>query len=86
VVSSADNASFTVDVAGSFTVTATGTPAPVITKRGRLPKGLHFTTGTGTAMISGTPLGAPGTFAVTIQAQNGVLPSASQFLTLTITT
>jgi len=84
--SSADQATFTVGEPGAFTVTATGTPLPDITKKGRLPKGLSFTKGTGTASISGTPTGAGGTFTVTIEAQNGVVPSASQSLTLTITT
>jgi len=84
-VSSADQATFTVGQSGSMTISATGTPLPHITKRGRLPKGLHFSAGTGTATISGTPLGAPGSFPVTIVAQNGVFPTASQFLTLTIT-
>jgi hypothetical protein len=84
-VSSANQATFTVGVAGTFSVTATGTPSPAITKKGRLPKGLRFVAGTGTATISGTPTGATGNFPVTIEAQNGVAPTASQFLTLTIT-
>jgi hypothetical protein len=84
-VASANQATFTVGASGTFSVTATGTPLPAITKKGRLPKGLHFTAGTGTATISGTPTGAPGNFPITIEAQNGVAPTASQFLTLTIT-
>jgi hypothetical protein len=84
-VSSANQATFSVGQSGSFSVTATGTPLPTITKKGRLPKGLHFAPGTGTAIISGTPTGAPGNFPITIEAQNGVAPTASQFLTLTIT-
>ena len=82
--SSTDQATFTVDEAGTFTISATGTPLPFITKAGKLPKGLHFASGTGTATISGTPIGAPGNYSVTIEADNGVLPSATQFLTLTI--
>jgi hypothetical protein len=84
-VSSADEATFTVGASGTFSVTATGTPLPVITKKGRLPKGLRFTAGTGTATIAGTPTGATGTFPITIEAKNGVAPTASQFLTLTVT-
>jgi hypothetical protein len=84
-VSSPNQVTFTVDTPGSFIVAATGTPVPSITKKGKLPKGLHFTAGTGTATISGTPLGVAGSFSVTIEAQNGVLPTASQFLTVTIT-
>jgi hypothetical protein len=84
-VTNSDEATFTVDAFGSFTLTATGNPVPAITKRGKLPKGLHFTSGRGTATISGTPLGAPGNYSVIIDADNGVLPTASQDLTLTIT-
>jgi hypothetical protein len=84
-ISSADETSFVAGQNASFAVTATGSPAPSITEKGKLPKGLHFTPGTGTAVISGTPTGAAATFHVSIEAQNGVLPTASQFLTVTIT-
>jgi hypothetical protein len=84
-VSSVDQATFTVGQSGTFSVTATGTPLPSITKKGRLPKGLHYTPGTGTATISGTPTGAAGNYPITIEAQNGVAPTASQFFTVTIT-
>jgi hypothetical protein len=83
-VSSTDQAAFTVDQDGTFAVTATGSPLPSIKKKGKLPKGLHFSAGTGSATIFGTPVGAPGTFHVIIEAQNGVLPTATQFLTITI--
>ena len=43
-------------MAGSYTVTTTGYPAPTITETGALPAGLTFTdNGNGTATISGTP-------------------------------
>jgi hypothetical protein len=42
-------------VAFSFTVTATGSPAPKITRTGQLPSGVKFTRdGNGTASLSGT--------------------------------
>jgi hypothetical protein len=83
-VSSADAATFTVGQDGSFPVTASGTPAPSITEKGKLPKGLRFTAGAGAATISGIPTGAPGSYHITIEAQNGVPPTASQFFTVTI--
>ena len=84
-ISSANQTTFKVGQAASFTLTATGTPAPSITKTGVLPEGLRFKRGKGTATISGTP--APttaGTYPITITASNGVLPKASQTLTLTV--
>jgi hypothetical protein len=81
-VSSPDQATFTVDQPGTFTVTATGTPTPFITEKGKLPKGLHFTSGTGSATISGTPTGAAGSYPLTVEAANGDPPTASQFFTL----
>jgi hypothetical protein len=85
-VSSADQTTFTVGVGEVFTVTATGTPVPSVTEKGRLPRGLTFTAGRGTATISGTPAAADrvGSYPVTIEARNGVLPAASQFFTVTV--
>ena len=83
-ITSNDDADFTLGSSGTFSVTATGTPLPAIKRTGKLPKGLHFTAGSGTATISGTPTGAPGNFPVTIEAQNGVAPAASQLLTVTV--
>ncbi|MEI7858881.1 MAG: right-handed parallel beta-helix repeat-containing protein, partial [Acidimicrobiales bacterium] len=41
-ITSADNATFTNGVAGSFTVTASGTPAPTFSETGTLPAGVSF--------------------------------------------
>ena len=59
-------------MAGTYTVTTTGYPAPTITETGALPSGLTFTgNGNGTATISGTPAsGTAGTYPVTISATN----------------
>src|SRR5262249_36219287 len=68
---------------GSFTVTATGTPAPTISATGVLPSGVAFNSVTG--VLSGTPVvGTGGTYAVTFTASNGVLPNATQNFTLTV--
>ena len=69
---------------GSFTVVASGTPTPAITESGNLPPGLSFRASSdGTATISGTP-SAPGTYAVTITAANGVGSPAVQHLGLVV--
>ena len=40
----------------SFTVTTSGSPTPVIKRKGKLPKGVHFVNNhNGTATLSGTP-------------------------------
>lgn len=84
-LTSAASAPFEVGVAGSFTVTATGTPAPAITA-GALPAGLGFVdNGDGTATISGTPEpGTGGTHGVAIGAGNGFGADAAQSLDLVI--
>src|SRR5262249_26488400 len=50
---STDNTSFAVGTAGNFTVTASGVPAPTLTRSGTLPAGVTFDTSTG--ILSGTP-------------------------------
>ena len=42
IITSANNTTFTVGTAGSFTVTTTGTPTPSLTETGALPSGLTF--------------------------------------------
>ena len=73
-------------VAFSFTVTATGSPAPKITKTGRLPSGVKLTrNGNGIANISGTPSGtAAGVYPLTLTATN-MNGTATQAFTLTVT-
>jgi len=85
-ITSADNASFTVGTAGTFTVTTTGNPVSTITKTGTLPSGLTFTdNGDGTATLAGTPAGGTaGAHVITIGAANGTLPNASQSFTINV--
>jgi hypothetical protein len=87
-ITSADNATFTVGVLGSFTVTTTsGVPAATtVTEIGTLPSGVSFTdNGDGTATIAGTPgATSAGVYPLTLGASNGVAPDASQDFTLTV--
>ncbi len=78
-ITSASSTTFTEGAAGSFTVTATGSPTPSIAESGTLPGGVTFHGGT----LRGTPT-ANGTFPVTFTASNGVSPSAVQNFTLTV--
>ncbi len=50
-----------------FTFTAAGLPAPLLTLSGALPKGLAFTQGMGSAMLTGT-VNAAGTYPLTLTA------------------
>ena len=86
-ITSANNTSFTVGMAGTFTVTTTGSPTPALTESGSLPNPVTFQdNGNGTATISGTPAtGTAGTYFITITANNGVGTGATQSFTLTVT-
>ncbi|HUC01140.1 MAG TPA: putative Ig domain-containing protein, partial [Solirubrobacterales bacterium] len=83
---------FTTGAAGSFTITATGAPAPSLAKvAGALPPGLSFADqGNGSAKISGTPTNAaasPGEtrdYAIEVEAAN-VAGSVKKSLTLKVT-
>jgi hypothetical protein len=80
---STNGVTFTVGTAGTFTVTASGTPAPTFTESGSLPAGVTFNDSTG--VLSGTPLtGSAGTFVLTFSASNGIGAAASQSFTLVI--
>lgn len=85
-ITSANSTTFTVGAAGSFTVTTTGTPTPALTTSGTLPSGVTFTdNGDGTATLGGTPaLGTVGSYPITITANNGISPNATQNFTLTV--
>jgi len=85
-ITSASNTNFTVSVAGTFTVTATGMPTPSLSETGALPGGVTLKdNGNGTATLSGTPAaGTAGSYSFSITAQNGVGPNASQGFTLAV--
>jgi sugar lactone lactonase YvrE len=83
VITSASSTVFTVGVAGSFTVTATGAPPPTFSATG-LPSwaALNATTG----IISGTPPAgtAASQVSVAITATNDKAPDATQSFTLIV--
>ena len=86
IITSANHTTFTVGMAGTFTVTTVGLPAPALTETGTLPSGITFTdNGNGTATVAGTPAsGTVGAHVITITATNGVGTPASQSFTLSV--
>jgi hypothetical protein len=83
-ITSASSTTFTVGVAGTFTVTTTGYPTPSIMENGALPGGVSFVDNNdGTGTLSGTPTSG-GVFSITFTAANGVGSNATQMFTLTV--
>jgi hypothetical protein len=84
VVTSPDQATFTVGSAGSLVLTATGDPTPAITVAGVLPAGVTFDAGSRTLM--GTPMpGTAGVYSLLVTASNGGMSVDSmQNFTLTV--
>ncbi len=77
-ITSAATATASTGAPFSFQVTATGYPAPKITKTGALPKGVSFTAATGT--FSGTPRArTTGSYPITITATNRTAAVTQQF-------
>jgi hypothetical protein len=86
-VTSANTTTFTVGVAGTFTVTTTGFPVAAIARSGAaLPAGVTFVdNGNGTGTLSGTPVaGGGGAHAFTFTASNGVGANGVQAFTLNV--
>jgi hypothetical protein len=84
-ITSANSKSFTAGTAGSFTVTATGFPIAALSESGALPTGVTFTDNhDNTATLASTTAATAGTTMITITANNGVNPNATQTFTLTI--
>jgi streptogramin lyase len=84
-ITSAANTTFTTGALGSFTVIATGFPAPSLSARAgdTLPGGVTFNAATG--VLSGTPAaGSGGSYTLHLTASNGVGSDASQTFTLTV--
>ena len=78
-ITSPDEATFNDHESSLFAVTATGTPAPTVTKWGNLPEGVTFSDG----VLSGTPT-QTGTFQITFTAANGIGADSTQQFTLTV--
>lgn len=92
-VSSVPGATIAAGSSFSFPVTTTGTPSPKVKDKGKLPKGVKFDKGIGTATLSGTPTStkhksAVGTYHITILATFGKGATknvVTQAFTLTVT-
>ena len=81
-ITSANSTTFNVGIAGSFSVTSVGTPTPTYSETGPLPSGVTLSSA---GVLSGTPAAETGgSYSITITAQNGVSPSATQGFTLTV--
>jgi hypothetical protein len=77
-ITSAGTAHFDIGSAVNFTVTSTGAPTPALSVAGPIPPGVSFVdNGDGTGTFSGTAT-APGSYALTITAANGISPDAVQ--------
>jgi hypothetical protein len=85
-ITSANAATFIVGSAGSFTITSTGYPHATLSEAGTLPSGVTFVNNAdGTATLSGTPAAGSGnTYSLTLTANNGITPNATQDFTLTV--
>ncbi len=85
-ITSTNSATFDTGSAGTFTVRSTGSPTAVLSESGALPQGVTLTdNGDGTATLAGTPAAnSTGVYPITIGAQNGVDPAASQSFTLIV--
>ncbi len=82
-ITSADSATFTEGNFGSFTVSASGFPAPTFSASGTLPSGVTLSS---SGVLSGTPAaGSGGAYPITITASNGVGSDAQQSFTLNVT-
>ncbi len=83
-ITSANNTTFTVGSAGTFTLTASGYPAAMLSESGALPTGVTFNPTTG--VLSGTPAAnTGGVYNITFAANNGVGVDPTQNFTLTVT-
>jgi sugar lactone lactonase YvrE len=82
-ITSASSAIFTAGTAGTFTVTATGFPAPALGETGSLPSGVTFNPSTG--VLSGTPaVGTGGTYPLSFTAQSAAGYSSTSFTLLVL--
>jgi len=88
VITRANNATFTVGKAGSFTITTTaGLPkTTTLSASGKLPSGVSFTAGSnGTATLHGTPAAGTGdSYTITLTAGNATGSQTTQTFTLNV--
>jgi hypothetical protein len=85
-ITSASSAQFPTGTANNFTVTTTGFPDPALSVTPTtLPTGVTFTDNhNGTATIASTTAATASTTTLTITANNGVNPNATQMFTLEV--
>ena len=82
-ITSANTVTFSAGASGTFTVKATGFPAPTFSLSGNLPSGVTLNPATG--VLSGTPgAGTGGSYPVTLTAGNNVTPNSTQSFTLVV--
>jgi hypothetical protein len=83
-ITSANNATFTIGMPGSFTVTTAGYPVSSIVVNGSVPNGLNFVdNGDGTGTLAGTPkvfVGGP--VSISFTASNGIGSGTTQAFTV----
>ena len=83
-ITSLNTATLNAGTPGAFTVTATGSPAPMLEATGALPSGITFDAATG--ILSGTPGMATGAiYPITFGAANGIGQDAVQSFSLVVT-
>ncbi len=71
----------------TYTISASGTPAPTISESGALPSGVTFTNnGNGTATLAGTSSVAAGTYSFTLTASNSAGSPDTQVFLLNVDT
>ena len=80
VITTASQATFVLSTPGTFTVRATGLPAPQFSEVGTLPPGVTLSAG---GVLSGTPTRS-GSFPITVTAHNSSGADAHQAFTLTV--
>ncbi len=82
-ITSSNLTKFTLGTMGTFTVTATGFPAPALSESGALPSGVTFNSATG--VLGGTPAaGTTGSYALFFTAHNGIGADTTQNFTLSV--
>jgi YVTN family beta-propeller protein len=82
-ITSPNAVSFPVYTPGTFTVTASGAPAPTLSMTGTLPTGVTFSPSTG-VLTAFAAFGTTGSYPLSFKASNGVGGDATQSFTLTI--
>jgi trimeric autotransporter adhesin len=82
-ITSTASGAFLVGQPGSFTLTATGYPVPILSESGTLPSGVTFNSATG--VLSGTPTpSSGGNYSFTFSAASGVSGTTTQTFALTV--